>query len=191
MVRTDDEFHALMNKVLSGSQSAAQELFRDYEPYLLRAIRRRLSNRIRSKFDSLDFAQDVWASFFAELPERRAFESPDMLIAFLTKLAQNKVIDAVRQRTKTQKYDVKREESIDDSKRFDKDNLAADQLTPSQILMTQEEWKEFLRKQPLVYQRIFILLREGKSHQEIAGELGIHVRTVQRVVSRNVPREGS
>jgi RNA polymerase sigma factor (sigma-70 family) len=188
MARSDAEFHTLMQKLLTGSDEAAQELFREYGPYLMHAIRRRLDKRIRSKFDSLDFAQDVWASFFAETPEKRSFNSPGELVAFLTKLAQNKVIDAVRQRTQTGKHNISREQSLDDSTRFDKSGLAGDQATPSQILMTQEEWVEFLRKQPLVYRRIFILLREGKTHVEIAQELGIHTKTVERVVYRATPR---
>ena len=87
-----------------------------------------------------------------------------------------------------QKHDLKKEQSLDDSRRFDKNSLPADQPTPSQVLMTQEEWSEFLRKQPLVYRRIFILLREGKTHEEIAQELGIHTKTVQRVVYRYGPK---
>lgn len=187
MATPDEQFRALMNEVLSGSESAAQALFRDYEPYLLMVIRRRLNKRIRSKFDSLDFAQDVWASFFAEPPEKRSFDGPEELIAFLTTLAQNKVIDAVRHRMKAQKNNVDREQSIDDSTHFDKNNLAGHQATPSQIVMTQEEWKEFLRKQPLVYRRIFTLLSEGKCNADIAHELGIHLRTVERVISGHAP----
>src|SRR6516165_7459551 len=104
MPRTDQEFHALMQEVVAGSAEAAQELFRDYGPYLLHAIRRRMSKRIRSKFDSMDLAQDVWASFFAESPAKRSFDSPQQFIAFLAKLARNKVLDAVRQRLKTDKH---------------------------------------------------------------------------------------
>ena len=90
------------------------------------------------------------------------------------------------------KNDARRELSLDDSQRFDKANLADDeQRTPSQILMSQEEWMEYLRKQPLVYRRILILLREGKSQAEIAQELKISVRLVQRVVERFLAREST
>jgi RNA polymerase sigma factor (sigma-70 family) len=195
MLRTNEEFHALIQQVLSGSEVAAQEFFRDYEPYLLHAIRQRLSKRIRSKFDSLDFAQDVWASFFAETPERRSFNNAADLITFLTKVAQNKITDAVRQRMMTEKNNVNREQSLDDSRHFDKHALAGREPTPSQILMSQEEWVEFLRKQPVVYRRIFILLRDGKTHDEIAQELDIDEKTVTRVVYRVIygtaPREAS
>lgn len=188
MLKTDEEFHDLMQRVLTGSEPAAEELFRDYGPSLLHAIRRRLSKRIRSQFDSLDFAQDVWASFFKEGPEKRSFNSPTELVLFLTKVAENKVIDAFRHRVRTQKHDLEREESLDDSRRIDKGELVGAQPTPSQIVMSKEEWVEFLRKQPMAYRRIFILLREGKTQDEIAVELGIHKKTVQRVVADAAPR---
>jgi RNA polymerase sigma factor (sigma-70 family) len=191
MLNSEQAFQALMQQVIGGSDEAARQLFRDFEPALLRAIRGRLSNRIRSKFDSRDFAQDVWASFFAELPEKRAFKSTDELVLFLTRVAKNKVIDALRQRLKTQKYAQGREQSLDDSTRFDKDALAGVQPTPSQIMMTQEEWGEFLRRQPLVYRRIFILLRAGKTQEAIAGELGISRKTVHRVICAADPRRAS
>ena len=167
-----------MQRVLSGSEEAAKQLFDGYAPYLLSAIRRRLGRRIRSTFDTQDFAQDVWASFFAEAPRNRVFDSPAALVGFLTVLARNKVVDAARQRTQTQKRDINREQSLDDSRRFNKAILIGNDPTPSQVLMTQEEWGAFLGKQPPVYRRVLILLRAGKSQIEIAKELGVHPRTV-------------
>jgi len=175
-----------MQRVLAGSEEAAQELFDNYAHILLDAIRRRLSSRMRSKFDSQDFAQDVWASFFAASPDKRVFASPHALVAFLTHLAQNKVIDAVRQRGQAQKSDVDREQSID-SQRFDQEQLVADQATASQLLMNEEEWGEFhrrLREHPPVYRRVFNLLRAGKTQLEIAEKLGVTPRTVRRIMWR-------
>lgn len=180
----DGQFDALMRDVMAGSEAAAQQLFKDYEPLLLHAIRRRLNKHIRSKFDSLDIAQDVWASFFAEIPEKRQFESPEHLMAFLTTLAKNKVVDTTRHTLMTQKRNPNREQSLDDSQRFDKANLAGPQATPSQIVMSQEEWSAFLRRQPLVYRRVFILMVEGKTATEIADELHIDAKTVRRIMAR-------
>src|ERR1700722_1272147 len=184
MPKTDAEFNDLMQRVLAGSETAAEEFFRDYEPYLLHAVRRRLDKRLRSQFDSLDFAQDVWASFFADRPDKRAFAQPGDLVAFLTEVAPNKVLDANRQRLGTRKYNVRLEESLDDSAAFDKDRLMGQEPTPSQALSKEEEWSQFLRKQPLVYRRIFILLREGKEPAETPRELGIPPRTVLRAMQR-------
>lgn len=188
MLNTAEAFNALMQQVLAGSEAAAEELFRDYEPYLLHAIRQRLSKRLRSNFDSLDIAQDVWKSFFVAPPAERHFQSPAELVAFLTKLAAHKVIDAARKRLRGQKHEAGREQSIDDSQSFDKNRLAAPDRTPSQILMSQEEWVKFLGEQPLVYRQVFILLREGKTHEEIAAELKISTKSVQRALGQLVTR---
>lgn len=168
----------------AGSDDAAREVATRFAPRVLMEIRKYLGAQIRSKFDSDDFLQDVWASFFAEPKQKRAFGSRAQLMAFLTRMAQNKVIDVMRQRTRTQKYNVNREKPIDDSKQFDKSALAGTQATPSQILMSEEEWEEFLKKQPVAYRRIFILLREGKTQMEIAEELDLDPRTVSRALSR-------
>ena len=187
MSNTDAEFHALMERVLAGSEEAAAELFRDYEPYLLHAIRRRLSKRMRPSFDSLDFAQDVWASFFAEDAIPRVFKTPAEFVAFLAKLAHNKVVDASRRRLKTPGNEAAPVRSIDDSLTFDKDQLVARQPTPSQVVSKEDEWTTFLQGQKLLYRRIYILYREGKTQLQIAEELNIHVRTVNRVVNRLAP----
>lgn len=185
MSNRNDDFQALMQRVLDGSDEAAKELFDNYAPCLVHAIRRRLSQRMRSRFDTQDFAQDVWASFFAEAPDKRAFDTPDALLAFLTVLAQNKISDAARQRTHAQKCDVNRELSLDDSQGVvDKGRLMGNDATPSQILMGQEEWLEFFHKQRPVYQRVLILLRAGKTHEQIAREMKVDRRTVDRIVGR-------
>jgi RNA polymerase sigma-70 factor (ECF subfamily) len=184
MPELQTNFQDLMQQVIAGSEEAAAVLLRDYEPILIRAIRKRLDKRLRSKFDSIDFAQDVWASFFADDQRKRNFQTPEELLGFLTRVAQYKVADKNRQRTRLQKYNVTREQSMDDSTRFDRNNLVGDHPTPSQIVMSQEEWTEFLRKQPLVHRRIFILLRDGKTATEIAAELDISAKTVRRVADQ-------
>ncbi|MBM4069958.1 MAG: hypothetical protein FJ271_13550 [Planctomycetes bacterium] len=184
MGETDREFRALMEKVLGHSDAASKELLDRYQSTLLRAIRRRLNRKIRSKFDSLDFAQDVWASFFADLPQEKSFARPEDLVAYLSALAENKVIEAVRQRLLLQKYNVTRERSLDDSREVDKEQLIGPQRSPQDAVAGDEEWQEFLRKQPLVYRRIYSLLRDGTETKKIANELAISERTVLRVVNR-------
>lgn len=180
----DFEFDELMKQVIAGSDEAAAKLLREFEPVLLRAIRRRLDKRLRSKFDSIDFAQDVWASFFAGNGKKRQFDTAENLLAFLAAIARNKVRDKTRQRLKLQKYNVLREQSMDDSTTFDRDGVASDQPTPSYIVMSQEEWNEFLRKQRPAHRMIFVLLRDGRSCAEVAREMGISARYVQRVAEQ-------
>ena len=180
------EFVALMKRVQEGSREAARELHERYGPHIRRAVRRRLHQRLRSKFDSLDFVQDVWASFFDDIPQRYNFEQPEDLISFLTAMAHNKVAQVTRQRFERKKYDVRRELTADAEPRG-ADRFPANQQTPSEIMMGREEWDRLLDKQPLVHRRILILLREGKSSANIAEELGISQRTVTRVLRKIVP----
>lgn len=188
MSETDQEFRALLAKALGQSDAAAEELLQRYQSSMLRVIRKKLSKRMRSKFDSLDFAQDVWASFFADPPPDLTFDRPEDLATYLAKLAHHKVIEAIRLRLMTQKFNVNREFSLDDSRVVNKEHLTGQQPSPPDVAAINEEWQGFLRSQPLVYQRIYMLLREGKAQKEIAQELAISLKTVLRVANRFKPR---
>jgi RNA polymerase sigma factor (sigma-70 family) len=187
MKSTDEKFRDLMDRVLTGSDEAAHELFERYGPLLLYVVRRKLNKQLRSKFDSLDFTQDVWASFFAEPADKRSFANPQELIAFLTALAHNKLTEATRQRMVYQKFNLNREQSLDDPEVIEKENLIGTDATPSQIVSSEEEWQEFVRRQPPVHQRVYILLREGKTTLEIAAEVGLTERTIRRIANRLDP----
>src|SRR5262245_10455851 len=184
------EFTDLLERAMAGDNDAARELHASYGHFILSAVRRRLHKRLRPKFDSLDFVQDVWLSFFAGIPDKYVFNGPNDLIAFLTKVAYNKVIQASRLRFQTKKYNIEREVELDRVPQGG-DSLPAAGSTPSEILMSQEEWIEFLKRQPPVYRYIFSLLREGQSSATIAEQLGISQRTVNRVLYKLVHRKPS
>lgn len=186
MTEKISEFAALMRRVQEGSTEAAQELHAVYGPHILRAVRKRLHQKLRSKFDSLDFVQDVWVSFFTDVPQKYALETPDDLVAFLTRMAKNKVTDAARTRLQGQKYNVNREKTLGNAS-GGVESLPAAQATPSEVAMGREEWALLLEKQPLVHRRILLLLREGKTSATIAQELGISQRTIKRVLRKVVP----
>lgn len=179
-----EEFRNLLSEVVAGSQDASARFLRRFGPDLLQAVRRRLPQRLRPQFDSLDFVQDVWASFFA-VEVKRDFAESDDLVAFLTRVAQNKVVDAVRSRMQGRKRNVNLERRLPDSSTA---AAAIPQLadfeTPSQAVMTDEEWEKLLRTQPPLYRQVLVLLRAGKAPKLIAGSLGISERTVARIIIR-------
>src|SRR5260370_16966561 len=105
-------FAALLERVCAGSEDATREFLKTYGPPILRVVRRKLNQRMRSKYDSIDFEQSVWAAFFAQDLHALKFEGRDALVAFLIKLATNKVIDAVRHR-RTGKYNLLQEHSLE------------------------------------------------------------------------------
>jgi RNA polymerase sigma-70 factor (ECF subfamily) len=180
------DFPVLMQRVRAGSEEAARFLVARYGNHILRVVRRTLHKQLRSKFDSVDFQQDVWASFFAEQPQK-SFDRPEALAAFLAKLAKNKVLMTVRQRCRLQKYNVLREQSLEGSAAWQARDAAARQPTPSQLAVAQERWDQLLKGRPPRHQRILILLRQGYTHQQIAHDLGLDERTVRRVVRKVHP----
>jgi RNA polymerase sigma-70 factor (ECF subfamily) len=182
-MREVDDFHSLMRRVEGGCGEAAQELFTRYGPHILRVVRRKLDKKLRSKFDSLDFVQDVWTSFFAQGQLRRDFDRPEALVAYLANMAYHKVVDAFRQRVQTRKHDVNREHSLD-GLRSGAGELIARQPTPSQVAVANERWQQLLDGQPARYQDILKLLRQGNTHEEVALQLGVNEKTVRRVVQK-------
>jgi RNA polymerase sigma factor (sigma-70 family) len=188
MGSSDSDFRLQLERVFAGDEQAAASLLEHYGPAILHAVRKRLSKQLRAKFDSLDFVQDVWVSFFQNVPNQRQFDTREQLVTFLTHVARNKVVDATRQRMDGRKFNVKYEHSLDDSARGGPDQYAANQPTPSEVVGRNEQWQRLIDQQPLVYQGILVLFRDGKSPAEIAEDLQISVRTVKRVLERTLAR---
>jgi RNA polymerase sigma factor (sigma-70 family) len=184
MLESREEFADLMRRLSEGSEDAARELLDRYGEHILRVVRRKLSRELRSKFDSVDFVQAVWASFFADMPRQRHFDHPQALMAFLVTLAQNKVIDAVRQRMQTQKYDINRERPLEGSVVGDGGGVAARQPTPSQEAVANDEWRRLLDELPDRYRRMLVLLREGHTQKDIARELNVNEKTIRRILEK-------
>ena len=182
----DEQFVELLNRVERGDSQAIAELLRLYSPFVLRMVRRRLAPLLRSKFDSADFVQAVWTSFFATSRPRR-FGSERELVRFLVTIARYKMIDEARRRVRTRRYDVRREQSLDALTTPDGEPLAAAdvrQPTPSQIALARERWNRLLADQPPVHRQILELRCQGSTFDEIARTVQLHERTVRRVFER-------
>ena len=179
-----DEFRLLLREVESGSQDAIRELIERYAPHIIRAVRRRLSKAIRPKFDSVDFVQAVWASFFAAPRQLVKFDRPEQLVAYLAAMAHNKVVDEFRRRTETDKYNVSRERALNDSALQLADTLSSHEPSPSEMAIAEEFWARLLDGQPQHYRRILELRRAGSNRRQIARQLGLNERTVRRVIQK-------
>ena len=62
--------------------------------------------------------------------------------------------------------------------------MLSDDPSPSQVAVAAEEWDRILADQPPLYRAIFVLLRRGRTHEQIATKLGLSEKTVHRVVRR-------
>jgi len=184
MAMRNDEFHDLMERVRQGSEEAVQEFLDAYGHHVYRAVRRRLNRRLRAKFDSQDFVQEVWASFFTNLSTISTFDRPEAVVGFLIRVATNKVIDECRRRLTTQKYNVSIEFSLDGSGEWAKRTATTTDPTPSGVAVAHEQWHRLIDPQPSRYRRILELRVTGQTYEKIAKEVGVSEKTVRRVIRR-------
>ncbi len=183
MSEPNDTFNELMDEVRSGSEAATVRFLDLYGDHIYRAVRRRLNRVLRPKFDSQDFVQAVWVSFFRNRSQVARFERPEELIAFLTRVAGNKVIDECRRRMQTQKSNVNRECSIDDDNQHGK-MIAGREPPASQIAIAKEQWERMTDGVPSHYRKILELRAGGETHERIARMLDVNEKTVRRVLRK-------
>lgn len=177
-----NQFQDLVGRVRTNDDDAAFELFDRCKYRIYAAVRRRLDRRMRSKFDSHDFVQAVWASFFCNVPDLDRFKTEDELLCFLIRMAGNKVADEYRRRIKTEKYAVYREKHLSgfgDSIGF---QPPSHDPTPSETMIARESWEQILNQLPPRYRNVLELRRSGSTMQEIADQLNLSERTVRRLL---------
>lgn len=179
----DPQFAELIEQVRAGSQDAAWQLVEKYGRDVQRFVRRSLHQRLRSKFDSLDFVQIVWGSFF-RAPERlQGMARAEQLIAYLATLAKFKVLTEVRRRLQTEKYDVKRED-VSGASHPSPDENSGPLPTASAVAIAKERWDQLLADEPEQVRRIVELRLQGTTYNEIADNLHIHERTARKTIKR-------
>jgi RNA polymerase sigma-70 factor (ECF subfamily) len=178
------EFSRLIERFNAGDPEALRVLFAEYGGVIREAVRRRLPDRLRKEYDSLDFVQDVWASFFQLAPGGHRFASPAELGGFLARVAYNKVIDVCRRRLGTQGYDVRREEPMAHGADGSEVPVPGRDATPSQWAIADEKWEAIAATLPPQHLAVVARLREGFTQAEVAAMAGITDRTVRRIVER-------
>jgi RNA polymerase sigma factor (sigma-70 family) len=185
MSSTTTDFDELMQRVRSGCQEAAREVFDRYNDQVRRIVRRYLDHRLRKLYDSMDFAQSVWASFFHTPAERYNFPTPQALVRFLARVASNKVIETNRKRMQTARHGLRREDSLEAPLGGELklgEVVPGPDHTPSQYVIADEQWEYLLRGLPDGHRRILEMVRKGYTYVEIAGALNEHPKKIQRLI---------
>lgn len=179
-----ENFETLLAKVHAGSESAAWELVERYGSHIRAVVRRRMHAGLRSFLDSEDFVQSVWGSLVRIGPKLKEIDRPEQLIAVMSRIAQNKVIDEVRRRTGTIKHQMACHGSygqIDAAAPVASRSVPS---SPSQYAIARERWDKLLEKEPPQSRRMVELRLAGNTYDEIAALLGVNERTVRRTMGR-------
>jgi DNA-directed RNA polymerase specialized sigma24 family protein len=187
MVTPEDEFAALALRIKAGSEEAMHELVEKYGEYVIRAVRRNLSRSLRSKFDSVDFVQSVWASFFEHRDRVGEFPTPNQLVKYLGLMAQSKVVNESRRRLETRKADIGREVSLERSNLLR--TLASPGPTASEVFIAKESAERLTTGQSQQRKQIIALKQSGHTNVAIAARFGLQVKAVQRIIRRLLSRE--
>jgi len=169
-----DDLADLLARARAGSQDAARTLYDRYARDILRVVRARLHRELRRRYDSLDFTQEVWASFFTMPRERFNFKNPEELIAFLSGMVYNK-IRQTRRRLDSNERRAGPETSLDEEP-------CALSPSPSQHAQADDRWRQLTRDLSCGHRRMLELARDGHSYAEIADRLGVDRDTVRRLI---------
>lgn len=174
------EFSESIAAIREGSQTAIWTLIERYAPHIERVVRRRLDKQTRTCFETVDFVQMVWASFFREPRRITTFQSAEELIRYLGAMARNKVTDVTRQ-MRAAKNDRRREQPIE---MLDQPPSLHAARPPDEIAIAREMWFRMFSQQSERDRQMVELRIQGLTFVEIGERLGTNERTVRRVLDR-------
>jgi RNA polymerase sigma factor (sigma-70 family) len=183
--RVELDIPSLIARAKLGDQAAFNQLLDRFENEVRMMVRGRLPKTLRGQFDSMDFVQAVWQSFFVDLRDSsQEFENARHLRKFLDGMARNKVFEQHRRLTKTEKYAVKREERLY-VRRGDREverELVARGPSPSETVQAGERLAQLTAGRPPREVEVITLRYQGLTLEEIAARTGICERTARRII---------
>lgn len=146
---------------------------------LIAMARSRMSDPLKRRVDPEDIVQSVFRSFFARNSDGRfEFQQADDVWRLLAAITYRKVQRAVRFHYQQQR-DVSRETADSEHTR----SLKAIEPTASSLVMMMELLDGILEQLPETYQEVLRLRLENFSIEEIAEQLSVSSRTVNRALA--------
>src|SRR5262249_37690370 len=136
-------------------------------------------------FDSMDFVQAIWESVLInDGPDLDRFSSPQHFRAFLAGVARNKVFAEHRKRTRTRRYNLKREEPlyVRRGSREEPRELPSSDPTPSQDAQARDRYAQLVEGRSPREVEVVELRRQGLTFDEIAERTGLGERSVRRII---------
>jgi RNA polymerase sigma-70 factor (ECF subfamily) len=164
------QFAELIGRIRAGDGRAAEELVRQYEPLVRRAIRVRLEDqRLRHVFDSMDVCQSVLASFFVRTAAGSYdLQGPQDLVRLLVRMARNKLAEAARRQ-----YRLKRDRgrTVGGGEEL-LAGVALPDPSPSRVVAGRELLQQLLSQMSEQERELVQLRGQGLGWPEIARQMG-------------------
>jgi RNA polymerase sigma-70 factor (ECF subfamily) len=176
---SDDRLTELGERLRGGDASAVEEVFQAYGPYLRMVVRRRMTTQLRSRFDSHDVVQSVWADTLLRLRQGGGswrFRDEPALRSFLVRLTLNRFIDFYRRH----RPGLARETRLTPD--TERDLPAARCDRPSEVAQAEDLWAHLLAICPPAHRELLRLKTRGVPIAEIAARTGFHESSVRRIL---------
>ncbi len=173
-----DPIEGLLEQLRSGDPLAIEQVFALYQPYLRMVVRRQMPRQLRTKLDSLDVVQSVWASLLGGFGSGRwQFATTQQLRAFLVKVTRRRLSDRLRH----YRAALESEEPLHDN---GPGQASANQPRPSELAQAADLWDKMLALCPPAHHKVLLLKRQGLQLREIADRTGLHEGSVRRILRK-------
>jgi RNA polymerase sigma factor (sigma-70 family) len=173
----NDALDTLLERLTRGEMDAAGEVYRTFEPVLRVMVRRRLSPRLRAKFDSKDVVQSAWADVLRGFrAEGWRFNDRAHLRAYLARVTYNHLVNCCRRHTLM----IEHEQALTDDEQPGLPPSARPR--PSELAQADELWELLVGLCPPAHRNLLQLKRQGFALAEIAARTGLHESSVRRII---------
>jgi RNA polymerase sigma-70 factor (ECF subfamily) len=179
-----DSFTALMERLDSGEDAAADEVFRRFAGGLIGLARRRFSRRLAHKVDPEDVVQSAYKSFFIRHREGKLrVGNWDGLWGLLALITLRKCADRVEY-LQAERRNVLREVSAPEGQSQPWELAADREPSPYEASVLAETVEQLYRSIDADERQVLELSLQGYAAEEISRRLGRALRSVQRLRER-------
>ncbi|MEL6110067.1 MAG: sigma-70 family RNA polymerase sigma factor [Planctomycetota bacterium] len=180
----ESQLQDLLDRLQHGDDDAARELVEEYEPQIRRLIRLRLTDpRLRRVIDSVDVCQSVFGKFFSHARDGRLDLRADKLLALLSTMARNKVIERYRRESTRRPSGDTQFVYLESG-----EDLSATEPSPSGDIAIAELAEQAERLMTARERSIAAMRKSGLSWYEIGSEFGESKDAVRKQFQRAVGR---
>ncbi len=174
------EFQGLLQRARDGDKDAGIAFVRRFGPNILKIIRRKYlpkDSTLRPLIDSADLSQMAWMKMWEEVLEGKPIRDEEEFMKQFCTVARQVFLMQHREQVQAAKRSRDREETSEAA-----ENAPDASLDPTVQTALREECRILLESTRGRDRQILIMIRDGYRTDEIAMELQVNVRTVQRAL---------
>jgi len=170
--------------IQAGSESAAKELFDKYCERLMRLAKRRIGQRMASRFDPEDVIQSAFRTFFKRVKnDEFTFEQEEDLFKLLVRLTVRKTLRQVVHHGAAKRSPMNEmNDASEDSQLLAQ--VAGNVPAPDVEVALLEQFEQLMESLSPMERQVVEMKMQGFTTVEIAEKLGSYDRKIRRVLER-------